>query len=117
MNNMNEHTTTQSSSPAVSLPASEVPLARTALSLDAYIAEINRRLPQHADYREGMRVVRDPLGAPSGGSGGYTFEWPKPQDDDPQAWFDTRNVVEDIELQMREQYVLEEMVDVVEQAA
>ena len=114
---MNQHTTTQTSGPEVNLPAPEAPLARIALSLDAYIAEINCRLLQHADYREGMRVVRDPLGAPSGGRGGYTFEWPKPQDDDPQAWFDTRNVVEDIELQIREQYVLEEMVDYVEQAA
>jgi hypothetical protein len=111
---MNQEMMTQTSSPVANGPTTMV---RFALTLDQYIAEINQRLPQHADYREGMRVVRDPLGASIGGRGGYTFEWPKPQDDDPQAWFDTRNVVEDIEMQMREQYVLEEMVDYVEHAA
>ncbi|HEX4328903.1 MAG TPA: hypothetical protein VH105_18955 [Burkholderiales bacterium] len=113
INNMNEQMPTQAS-PVANPPTTMV---RFSLTLDDYIAELNRRLEAHADYRAGMRVVRDPLGAAIGGRGGYTFEWPKPQDDDPQAWFDTRNVVDDVELQMREHYVLEEMADYVEQAA
>ncbi|HEY4372835.1 MAG TPA: hypothetical protein VGN52_12985 [Burkholderiales bacterium] len=81
---------------------------RTALSLEKYVKEMNRRLRLHADYRAGMRVVVDPLTAALGGSGSYTFEWPKPEiEDDRQSWFDTRRVVIDTELQMREQYQLE----------
>jgi len=114
---MLDNISNQTSSASGEMPAHQAPMQRTALSLDQYIAEMNRRLAGHPDYRAGMRVLRDPLAAAIGGSGGYTFEWPKPQDDDPQAWFDTRNVVEDIEMQMREHYVLEEMADDGAQAA
>lgn len=84
-------------------------MTRTALTLEEYVAEMNRRLPLHPGYREGMRVVLDPLTADLGGTGSYTFEWPKSlTDDDAQSWFDTRNVVFDVELEMRELYQLEE---------
>jgi hypothetical protein len=84
-------------------------MRRTALTLLQYIEEMNRRLPGHPQFRPGMRVVPDPLAASLGGAGGYTFKWPVPADDDPQVFHDTRNVVFDIELQMREHYVLEAM--------
>lgn len=81
---------------------------RTALSLEKYVKEMNRRLRLHPEYRPGMRVAVDPLTAALGGSGSYTFEWPKAgDDDDMQAWFETRGVVFDVELQMHEQYELQ----------
>lgn len=90
------------------------PLVREPLTLTRYIEEMNRRLPDHPQFRPGMRVVKDELAASTGGTGGYTFTWPPSADDDPQSFFDARNVVFDVELQMREHYVLEEMVDHVE---
>jgi hypothetical protein len=79
---------------------------RIELPLDDYIAELNRRLREHPNYREGMVVIRDPLTADIGGAGSFTLSWPKGESDETQAFFDVRDAVFDIELEMREQYVL-----------
>jgi hypothetical protein len=80
-------------------------MPRTPLSLDDYIDQINARLRLHPKYREGMRVTRDML-ANTGGPGSYTFEWPKHEGDKTQAWFDARDAVFDVEMELRELYDL-----------
>ena len=76
------------------------------LSLDDFIEELNARLRLHPKYREGMVVTRDPLATDTGGSGSYTFTWPRGESDETQAWFDARDALSDIELEMRGQYQL-----------
>jgi hypothetical protein len=75
------------------------------LSLEDYLVEANRRMRLHADYRDGMALIADPDTADVAGARGYTFAWPQDSDAQ-QAWFDTRAVVDDVELQMRERYCL-----------
>jgi hypothetical protein len=83
-------------------------MPRTPLSLDDYIEELNARLRQHPKFREGMRVTRDMLAANTGGPGSYTFQWPRDEGDQTQAWFDARDAVFDTEMEMREHYSLAE---------
>jgi hypothetical protein len=75
------------------------------LSLEEYLAESNRRIRAHEDFREGMALIADPDTADVAGARGYTFAWPHDSDSQ-QAWHDTRVVVDDVELEMRERYSL-----------
>ena len=80
----------------------------TPLSLEKYIAECNQRIRAHPNYRMGMALIADPDTAEVAGAHGYTFTWPR-ESDSLRAWYDTRVVVDDVELAMREQYCLREL--------
>lgn len=79
----------------------------TPLSLEDYLAESNQRIRRHPGYRLGMQLIADPDTAGMTGAHGYTFTWPR-EADSLQAWYDTRVVVDDVELAMRGQYCLRE---------
>lgn len=81
-------------------------MPKPAISLDDYILEFNQRLRRHPKFREGMVVQPDPAASTIGAYGSYTFAWPKQEVDQMQAWFDARDAVVDVELQMREEYSL-----------
>jgi len=82
-------------------------MPRTALPLDAYIVEINKRLRRHPKFRNGIGVVKDPSVSAIAGYSSYTITWPKRNSDSVQAWFDAQEAVFDIEFELREIYALE----------
>jgi hypothetical protein len=49
-------------------------MARPVISPEAFIAEVNKRLPGHHAYKPGMRVFLVPKGATSATAAGYDFE-------------------------------------------
>lgn len=51
-------------------------MKRLILTPDQHIAEMNRRLREHSDYREGMAFVSYPEGTTGGSISGYNVTGP-----------------------------------------
>jgi hypothetical protein len=49
-------------------------MAKPVISPEAFIAEVNKRLPDHHAYKQGMRVFLVPSGATSATATEYDFE-------------------------------------------
>lgn len=51
-------------------------MKRSMLTPDQHIAEMNRRLIEHSDYRKGMAFIAYPEGATGGSISGYSVTGP-----------------------------------------
>jgi hypothetical protein len=69
-------------------------MAKPSLSPEQFVAEVNRRLPEHHLYKPGMRVFLYPRGSTDQTASGTDFEGPD----------ETRSVMADIESQVRQEY-------------
>ncbi|WP_175920340.1 hypothetical protein [Burkholderia pyrrocinia] len=49
-------------------------MAKPVISPEEFIAEVNKRLPKHAEFKSGMRVFLVPNGADGKSASGYGFE-------------------------------------------
>lgn len=49
-------------------------MAKQVLSPEEFVAEINKRLPSHHGYKEGLHVFLVPLGASGATATGYDWE-------------------------------------------